>query len=492
MATQLDWTKLLDTRRRKDDEAVPRSGLPDDAAPPERVARAHEARTELERDHDRILFSTPVRRLQDKTQVFPLERNDSVRTRLTHSHEVANMARSMGTTLAFVHGDVLGFPEEVQPLRNVPALLEAVGLAHDLGNPPFGHQGEDAIQGWMARNAAPRAENGASLGIFDGWAPTEARRQDFLRFEGNAQAFRLLTRLQIVNDEYGLNMTYAFLAALMKYPVPSNETQKGSQSRKKFNFFQSEADIVEAVWARTGLAKGIRHPLTYVMEACDDIAYSVVDVEDAAKKGLINFNVLMAWLKHHGEGDEVTSKVVDKAEQRHSGFRAKNLSPRELDDISMQMFRVDAIGWMVNAAVEAFVENRGAILCGTFDKELMAVSKANGLWASLKSFARLHVYSHRKVLEVELEGHRTIHALMDIFWSAITDRADPTDLSSRRPPLSGYVYSLISENYRRVAEGPNNRMPMRYRELQLLTDMVSGMSDSFAIALHDDLRRHHG
>lgn len=480
MTTPLDWTKLLSTRRRKDGDAVLTPN-----------AKALEARTEHERDHDRILFSTPVRRLQDKTQVFPLERNDSVRTRLTHSHEVANMARSMGTTLAFVHTEALGLPDAVNPLRNVPALLEAVGLAHDLGNPPFGHQGESAIQGWMAKNGTPRDENADSLGIFDGWAPSEAQRQDFLRFEGNAQAFRLLTRLQIVNDEFGLNMTYAFLAALMKYPVPSNETKKGSQARKKFNFFQSEADIVLDVWARTGLSKGVRHPLTFVMEACDDIAYSVVDVEDAAKKGLINFNVLVAWLKHHADGDDVTLSVVAKAEKRHSEFRGKSLSPRELDDISMQMFRVDAIGSMVNAAVTAFVENKDAILAGEFDKELMAVSKADKLWASLKSFAKQHVYSHRKVLEVELEGHRTIHALMDMFWAAITDRADATDLSSRRPPLSGYVYSLISENYRRVAEGPNNRMPMRYRELQLVTDMISGMSDSFAIALHEDLRRHH-
>ncbi len=491
MTTQLDWTKLLNTRRRKDDDAAAKPAAADGASAQAATAKAHEDRTELERDHDRILFSTPARRLQDKTQVFPLERNDSVRTRLTHSHEVANMARSMGTTLAFVHGEALGLPDVVQPLRNVPALLEAVGLAHDLGNPPFGHQGESAIQGWMKRNATPRADNPASLGIFDGWAPSEPQRQDFLKFEGNAQAFRLLTRLQIVNDEYGLNMTYAFLAALMKYPVPSNETSKASQARKKFNFFQSEADIVEAVWEKTGLAKGIRHPLTYVMEACDDIAYSVVDVEDAAKKGLINFNVLMAWLKHHAEGDEVTLKVVETAEKRHSGFRGKHLSPRELDDISMQMFRVDAIGWMVNEAVKAFVENKDAILSGAFDKELMAASRANALWTSLKAFAKLHVYTHRKVLEVELEGHRTIGALMDMFWSAITDREEPTVLSSKRPPLPGYVYSVISENYRRVAEGPNNKMPMRYRELQLVTDMISGMSDSFAIALYDDLRRHH-
>lgn len=479
MTTRLDWSKLLNEGRRKDR-----------AKGKVREPKAGEARTEHERDHDRILFSTPVRRLQDKTQVFPLERNDSVRTRLTHSHEVANMARSMGTTLAFLHGRELGLPEGQEPLRNVPALLEAVGLAHDLGNPPFGHQGESAIQTWMARHAAPSATDPASFGIFDGWAPTNAQRKDFLRFEGNAQAFRLLTRLQIVNDEFGLNMTYAFLAALMKYPVPSDLADKSSQARKKFNFFQSEALIAREVWEETGLGEGIRHPLTYVMEACDDIAYSVVDIEDAAKKGLINFNVLIAWLKHDVGEDDVARQVIASAEKYHGEFRDEGLSPRELDDISMQMYRVDAIGRMVRCAVESFVANKDTIMTGAFDGELMGSCKAKALWDSLKRFAKQHVYGHQRVLEVELEGHRTIHALMDMFWMAVTEREDPTDLKSRRPPLQSYVYSRISENYRRVAESDVG-MPMRYRELQLITDMISGMSDSFAIALHEDLRRHH-
>ena len=194
MADQLDWRRLLNAQRRKGK-----------AAGRAYTARLGEDRTEHERDHDRILFSTPVRRLQDKTQVFPLERNDSVRTRLTHSHEVANMARSMGTTLAFVHGGALGFPGEVEPLRNVPALLEAIGLAHDLGNPPFGHQGETAIQTWVKRHSVPRKDDPASFDIFDAPDLSEPMRRDFLKFEGNAQAFRLLTRLQILNDDFGLN-----------------------------------------------------------------------------------------------------------------------------------------------------------------------------------------------------------------------------------------------------------------------------------------------
>ncbi|MGX9181961.1 dGTP triphosphohydrolase [Mesorhizobium sp. BHbdii] len=466
----LDWEKLLNAQRRKD-KAKGKAA--------ERSAKTAEHRTELERDHDRILFSTPVRRMQDKTQVFPLDPHDSVRTRLTHSHEVANMARSFGTALVHVYPDKLNLPEAVNAGRNVPALLEAIGLAHDLGNPPFGHQGEDAIQSWV-KSKGPE--------IFEG-LDGAALREDFLRFEGNAQAFRLLTRLQIVNDDFGLNMSYAFLAALMKYPSPSDKVNKSVLARKKFNFFQSEANIAREVWAETGLAEGIRHPLTFVMEACDDIAYSVVDVEDAAKKGLVNFDRLVGYLMHKAEEDEAVLKVAEKAKEQHQEFREKSLSAAELDDITMQMFRVNAIGVMIVAATDAFVTNLDAIMAGTFDKELMAVSKAARLWRLLKEFAGKHIYPHRQVLEVELTGHQTIHGLMDIFWAAITNRKDPLDIASKRTsPLHSYVYSRISENYRRVAEASDNRMPIRYRELQLMTDMVSGMTDGFAISLLKDLR----
>nr|WP_315384808.1 dNTP triphosphohydrolase [uncultured Sphingomonas sp.] len=468
--TTLDWTKLLNSKRRKD--RTKEINSVDDV-------KVAEFRTELERDHDRILFSTPVRRMQDKTQVFPLDPNDSVRTRLTHSHEVANMARSFGTTLVHVYGTELSIPDELDPTRNIPSLLEAIGLAHDLGNPPFGHQGEDAIQSWMKNN---------SNKIFDGLAEGALRR-DFLKFEGNAQAFRLLTRLQIVNDDFGLNMTYAFLAALMKYPTSSGGADKSTLARKKFNYFQSEAHIAQEVWLETGLTEGVRHPLTFVMEACDDIAYSVVDVEDASKKGLINFDRLIGYLEHEEQEDACVKKVVADARKKHKEFRRESLSAAELDDITMQMFRVQAIGVMMRAATSAFVNNINAIMNGSFDHELMEKSDAKNLWKLLKKFAKDHIYSHRQVLEVELSGHQTIHGLMDIFWDAIISREDPEKLSSRRnTPFQSYVYSRISENYRRVAENPNNTMPMRYRELQLMTDMISGMTDSYAISLLRDLR----
>lgn len=417
--------------------------------------------------------------MQDKTQVFPLDPNDSVRTRLTHSHEVANMARSFGTALVYVHAKQINIPSSLNPERNVPALLEAIGLAHDVGNPPFGHQGEYAIQSWMKSKKSE---------IFEG-LDEGSLREDFLRFEGNAQAFRLLTRLQTVNDDYGLNMSYAFLAALMKYPSPSNRVKKSVLARKKFNFFQSEAKIVEDVWKETGLGEGIRHPLTFIMEACDDIAYSVVDIEDAAKKGLVNFDSLAGFLQHSAAGDECVLDVITATKKLHEGFRKQSLSAAELDDITMQMFRVKAIGAMIVAATDAFVENLNPIMAGTFDKELMAVSKTKRLWQLLKELAGQHIYPNRQVIEVELTGYQTIHGLMDIFWEAIINREDPSDIASKRKsPLHRYVYSRISENYRRVAEDPRHHMPIRYRELQLMTDMVSGMTDSFAISLLNDLR----
>jgi dGTPase len=472
MTDALDWNRLLGTGRRS---------LRARGADPE--PRQGQDRAEHERDYDRVLYATPTRRMQDKTQVFPLDRNDGVRTRLTHSHEVASMARSFGVSLAFDHAEAVGLPAGSATLRSVPALLAGLGLAHDIGNPPFGHQGEGAIRSWVARHARPRAEDPASHGLFDADGMGPAHRRDFLAFEGNAQGFRLLTRLQTVDGGFGLDLTDAFLAGVMKYP---NLSDAGTG---KFNVLQSERAVAEEVWEATGLGPGRRHPLALAMEACDDIAYCVVDLEDAARKGLINFNVLVAFLRHEAGGDPEAAAFLDWVEAGHAEVRGRGLSPREIDDLSMQRFRYKAIGRMVSAAIDAFVARWPEIAAGGLSGELLASSRAAPLWRALKRFAREHVYTHRTVLEVELQGHAVIHGLMDILWSAVTDRADPHRLRSARPPLANYVYSRISENYRRVAETADPALPVRYRDIQLVTDMVSGMSDGFAVDLHADLRR---
>ena len=469
-----DWKTLLDQGRRKD---AAKLGKPKNK--PTAKPKPVEARTETERDYDRILFSTPVRRLADKTQVFPLDPNDSVRTRLTHSHEVSNLSRSIGINLAFNHQ--IGSPS-ANFQRNVPAMLATIGLAHDLGNPPFGHKGESAVRDWFQKNAALLKPLKGGL------------KEDFLLFEGNAQTLRLLTRLQLLNDNFGLNLTYGTLAALLKYTVSARDADPKAEyaGRKKNGFFQSEKAIVEEVWERTGLRAGVRHPFAYVMEACDDIAYSVMDTEDAVKKGLTSFHDVMAFIRHEAASDQLALDTCTRSEVTHNEYkRQSSLSPWELNDISMQMFRVYAISAMVTAVTDTFLTNLDKILSGTFKGDLISKSSAAAFCAALKVFDTKHAYRHRSVLKVELAGYKVIQKLMDYLWIAIDARADLKKLGSKRAdPFANYVYNRISENYRRIAEDSSNQMPLRYRELQLITDMISGMTDSFAMSLEEELRRY--
>lgn len=470
------WTLLLNQGRRKSKAKVETGKVKEKSA----KGFSAEPRTEIERDYDRVLFSTPVRRLADKTQVFPLDKNDSVRTRLTHSHEVGNLGRSVGTSLYYCHGIASGVADSA---RNLPSVLAAAGLVHDLGNPPFGHQGEIAIQSWFKENEQ------------DILAPLLSSQQklDFLKFEGNAQGFRLVTRLQLLNDDFGLDLTYATLAAMMKYPTRSDQVDGSSVASKKHGFFASEQHIAEQVLKATGLAFGQRHAAAYIMEACDDIAYVVLDAEDAVKKGLASFSDLIAFLQHHAKEDEIVERVLADSREKHKSYRATGfqLSPAELNDISMQRFRVFAIGELVKAATQAFVENEQELLCGEVAVSLMALSKGEVLRKALKEFSYKHAYTHPTVLKIELEGYNVIRGLMDLFWAAIVDRNDPLNpKSERRHPFSRFVYGRISENYRRVFEHPIKEvsaMPIRYRECQLLTDMLSGMTDSYAINLYDEL-----
>ena len=448
----LVWNELLCAARRKELAGV--SGSMGTAA----------NRTEIERDYDRILFATPTRRLADKTQVFPMEENDSVRTRLTHSHEVSNLARSIGVRLAFDYPqEVFGSQHEALGVkRNVPSLLAAVGLAHDLGNPPFGHQGEIAIQQWFNQ-------------AFQG----ETIDEDFAQFDGNAQTFRLLTRLQVLNDQFGLNLTIATLAALIKYPSVFGSREK--HGFKKYGVFQSEADIIEDVWRHSGLRAGVRHPLAYVMEACDDIAYSVIDAEDTVKKGYASFYDLMDFLESAGEGNPVVQEVMDVSKAKNKEFKAAKLSSRELNDISMQMFRVKAIAKMVEAATVAFVQNIHKMMNEDIDQgfELIKNSDCARLCQSVKDFDYRHGFQHRDVLRLELEGNNHIKSMMSLVWRAIVNDGN------KNMPFERYVFGAISENYRRVYSTTEKT---RYDKLQLLCDFISGMTESYLIKKHDEFR----
>ena len=490
----MEWDKLLNSDRRK---AKSKRSVPETSTTPAPT----DSRAEIERDFDRILFLAPTRRLSDKTQVFPLEQNDSVRTRLTHSHEVANLARGIGTRLAFEHKDLFANYTPDTPLqRSIPSLLAAIGLAHDLGNPPFGHQGESAIQSWFKVNHDEIMKDIPSTG-------TDILL-DFINFDGNSQTIRLLTTLQIINDKFGIDLTYASLAALLKYPQSAkylslqkqktNEWFKEGNDRKsedsphkptwkKHGFFLSEEEIIKDVWEETGLKEGVRHPLTYIMEACDDIAYSVLDAEDIVKKGLASYPDLINHLKRHQQTDPIIEKLVSDLSIKNGQYNNHELSPAELNDICMQMFRVYAIRALVDAVSDTFVKNYNIIT--SLDspiKDLISLSEGVLLCKVLKGFDLKWGYRNKAVLKLELQGYNYITELMDMLWIGIHGRIGEEHKSNT--PFGKYAYEKISENYRRVFEDKNNIMPMIYREAQLLTDAVSGMTDSYLIDLHQELK----
>ena len=331
---------------------------------------------------------------------------------------------------------------------------------------------------------------------------TDQHKEDFLRFEGNAQTLRVVTRLQVIGDDLGLNLTFGTIAAVMKYVAASNAINKSKQSRRKVGFFASEQCLVKKVREEVGLEGDARHPLALVMEASDDIAYSVLDAEDGIKKGLVSLNDLLAALEYHPNGcdalDDVTKHLCKLARGELDFLRRQELHPSELQDVATQKFRVHAIHLMVSAVVKSFSEHYTEIMSGSFDGELISESDAAELCRSLKKFDRENAYTHRTVLEIELNGFNVLNRLMDFLWIGITEREEFKDPSSRRSsPFAAYVYSRISKNYRRVFEGkirkyhPDPGLPIRYREMQLLTDMVSGMTDQFCLDLYHDLKRHH-
>ncbi len=447
----LAWDKLLNQIRRKE------------LGGSEESMGTGAGRTELERDYDRILFSAPTRRLADKTQVFPMEENDSIRTRLTHSHEVSNLARSIGVRLAFEHAEeVFGSEHELLEVkRNVPSLLAAVGLAHDLGNPPFGHQGEKAIQQWFKKVDMD-----------------EKIADDFLKFDGNAQTFRLLTRLQVLNDKYGLNLSLGTLAGLLKYPSVYGSENKGGF--KKHGVFKSEESIVKDVWKYTGLKEGVRHPLAYVMEACDDIAYSIIDAEDTVKKGYASFYDLMDYLKSFDPSDEIIDEVVVASRGKNKKYKEESLSSNELNDISMQMFRVKAISVMVESATNVFVKSIGSMMNGSIKPgfELIKESNCAQLCKAAKDFDDRYGFQHKEVLRLELEGNSYIKSMMSMQWKAILNNEEPN-------PFERYVFGAISENYRRVYFDSDKSL---YAKCQLLCDSISGMTEKHLIKKHDHLK----
>lgn len=474
MPQKYDWNKLLSAERLPGPER--KKGI---------TEKIVDRRTEHEKDLDRVVFSSPVRRLKDKTQVFPLDMHDGVRTRLTHSLEVSNLARSMG--IAVVE-EIPELKKQSQAFRNVPALLAAIALTHDLGNPPFGHQGEVAIRQW-AKSIEPGLKKQK---CFDA-----DLMQDFIHFEGNAQGFRILTRLQHQGFKCGMRLTASTLRAFMKYPWTSTELSGSKGKIKKYGCFHSELSVLNWASEATGIAEKQRHPLSYLMEVCDDIAYSVLDLEDAVKKDLISVADIAAFiegLEEHSADHRVADLLrqyrddrrwLNQIQYHKEGMKEKvNLSSKEIRESQADILRSYAIGLLVSDAIEFFVQRVHTGKLSEIRKGIAEEFGGKYLVDAFKKFAQARIFNSSEVLKAELQGHIVLPELLEAFWGAVVrlDEGCPSKSDD-------YIVSLISPNYFRVfRESQELGLPLWYRQVQLACDQVCGMTDSYALRTHSSLK----
>ncbi|MBX3463237.1 MAG: dNTP triphosphohydrolase [Planctomycetes bacterium] len=454
----MDWNTLLCPIRIADLDVDP---------PP---TPASEPWTEFDRDYGRAVFSSPVRRLQDKAQVFPMDPTDAVRTRLTHSLEVSSVARGLARSVALTE---TRNGHATQPQANaIEAIASTVALLHDIGNPPFGHAGEGAIRNWVEKN--PDARKGMS----------DAEWADFKQFEGNAQTIRLVSRLQHLARDEGLNLTCGTMAALQKY-VPSAclAGKDGRHSHKKPGFFQSESNLVQSVRERTGIPNDGRNPITLLMEAADDICFAVVDIEDGIKKGVVAWDQIANSVSQDALGKDLVDSSATYLKQK-----ADHLVGSARDEAVAQIFRVHFIAKAVAACARAFTENRTEIMSGSFHRELVEVSTVAKVLKTCKDLAAQRVYSHPGILKMELMGCRVISDLMTMYWKGAVEADHDGPKRSDGNGMPRRAFALVSENYRRVfAKSISNGVSKSYARLQLITDQVCGMTDSYACRVHSEV-----
>ena len=430
-----------------------------------------EGRTEFDRDYDRIVFSSAFRRMHDKTQVFPLTPSDHTRTRLTHSIEVSCVGRSLGQMAGTLLKKLEILDDKSLSPADVGTIVSAACLAHDIGNPPFGHSGEDAIRHW----AEVQFKEGAETEI--GKAITDAQqRLDFTAYEGNAQGFRIFAKLHGRERPGGLRLTYATIGAMMKYPHPSNvdrDIRLKDVGLKKFGFFQDDTDLAREAFEKLGLKRlaentYARHPLAFLMEAADDICYAIIDLEDACHLKVTGY-------------DEVKDLLRPIAQQV-TGFR-EAASSDEMTNIAV--LRAAAIHALTIACKEVFEENLETIEAGDFTQSLISGTKIKAEYMALKTMAQEKVYTDQQVLQVEYAGYQAIGGLLDIYASALV-----TNDKSRK---AGNVRQLFPEHYLRLGsvEGTNRTELLErlspYQRLLVVADYIAGMTDSFAIDLFQKL-----
>jgi len=439
------WKQLVSAERLRPTRVISRSDL--------------DARTPFENDFDRVVFSSSFRRLRNKAQVFSLEPHDFVRTRLTHSFEVSTIGRSLGEGAAAGFAPKCAGLESPRFLRDVGTIVATACLLHDIGNPPFGHSGEKAIGRWFAANM----NDGKKLKFGN-----EQERDDLIKFEGNAQALRMATRLQWTGQDFGMNLTAATLSALIKYPCASYEVKpEGAKPLKKFGYFKADELAFQRVRSLTGVSDYRRNPLTYLMEAADDIAYATGDIEDVLKKGFVDYETIRESLAatKTSESRECVEKYLDGPYL--SDF--KKVDARERQQLAIQRFSQMAIRLMMKSSIAAFLDNFDSIMDGAFSEDLIGAMSMGDLCEALRTVMVQHVYSHVEIAYREQTAWSVISGLLSAIVDELQDRPDG--------PLARNTYREAPPH-----QAEQNNLSDNYRIALRATDYISGMTDGFALA----------
>lgn len=424
------------------------------------------SRTDFQRDFDRIIFSSAFRRLQNKTQVFPLPGSVFVHNRLTHSLEVSSVGRSLGSLAGeFI---VQNFENELTEdsknfyLYNLNNVIAAACLCHDIGNPAFGHSGEDAIASFFEKNESELKPKF-----------TEKEWADLVNFEGNANAIRILTHKQTGKDEGGTQLTYTTLASIAKYPCEAIAKKKGHVNRKKFGFFQSEKQTFLNIANATKMIVESeeptifkRHPFVWLVEAADDICYNIIDMEDAHRLGIISTadceNLFMDLIQ------SVNEKDAKRSAEKLLLFSNKN------ERISY--LRAKVINALINKSTELYQQHFSEILDGTLNKALLDIFKSESeSFQEVERFSIEKIYGHRSVVEIENAGYNVMYELLNHFIPPIIKE------KSERKGFEKKALQLIPSQFI-YEEGT------AYEKVLGVLDFVSGMTDNFATDLYRKIK----
>lgn len=420
-------------------------------------------RTPFESDYSRVLLSAPLRRLQDKAQVYPLADNDFVRTRLTHSIEVSRFAKDMGRGIEELLYKKGLLDDDIHQARWISSILEVVGLVHDIGNPPFGHTTEKYIQSFF--KTIPNADIPEPIKqAYQSLTPRQ--RSDFEHFDGNAQGLRILLNLGVVN----FNLTMPTLSAFIKYPYdsltgnrPKNEAENHMQ--EKFGYFDCNEADYQRIYQTLGLKPNQRHPLTFVLEAADDIAYLVCDIEDGAKVGAFGVEDIRQTFAKHGCLQWIEEHL-----------------PHQINDEQfLHQLRIKMQGQMLNACVETFVNHIEQIVNGTFMEDLIG---ASSMKAYKPIFKELDIYNFISPAAVDKEemGKQAIGLLLKHYMVKL--------FTDNHLSPETFMEDGFSENYwNKACEEGNSTPSDAYKKFMLITDYISGMTDGYTLQLARRVRQ---